>query len=230
MDTQYMYDKLLKRPQHPSMASSAGVPLTYPKRSPTPPQSQSTMPQLRDRTHSSSTTLSSLESAGPDSPKDPSPPPVSVTEEPTKTLRFVTGPPSREHWKPDDEAPACGLCKQKFGLILRRHHCRRCGDVFCGACSSQYVRLDQTADFHPGGLTSRVCRPCFRNSYARVVSVKSPVKDEHTTVTEDRLREPPVLERKPSNNIPITPRDTLKEGPIMSVAGTLPSDWSWSTF
>ncbi|KAJ3033049.1 hypothetical protein HDV00_006834, partial [Rhizophlyctis rosea] len=102
MDTQQMYDKLLKRPAHPVMASSAGVPLTYPKRDSTPPQS-STLPQLRDRTHSSSTTLSSLDSAGPDSPREVS----SVTEklrtpaeagEP-KGFRFVTGPPTREHWK-----------------------------------------------------------------------------------------------------------------------------------
>jgi len=49
------------------------------------------------------------------------PPPVSVPTKPT----FVTGPPTRQHWKPDSDADSCSLCHQPFGMIVRRHHCRR---------------------------------------------------------------------------------------------------------
>ncbi|KAI9354875.1 FYVE zinc finger-domain-containing protein [Zopfochytrium polystomum] len=76
------------------------------------------------------------------------------------TRGFVTGPPSRDHWKPDASAPDCDLCGTRFGLITRRHHCRMCGGVFCGPCASQFVRLDQNAKPHAAGVLSRVCAGC----------------------------------------------------------------------
>ena len=53
-----------------------------------------------------------------------------------------------EVWIEDDEAPNCFVCKEEFGFFLRRHHCRRCGNVVCYKHSeSQMVipRLDPTA-------------------------------------------------------------------------------------
>ncbi|KAH6560260.1 hypothetical protein BASA62_000332 [Batrachochytrium salamandrivorans] len=66
--------------------------------------------------------------------------------------RFVTGAPTRDHWKSDAYAPECSLCGQRFSLLIRRHHCRRCGDIFCSSCCDVTVRLDQNAAFHPAGL------------------------------------------------------------------------------
>ncbi|KAJ1549940.1 hypothetical protein HK405_001844, partial [Cladochytrium tenue] len=74
--------------------------------------------------------------------------------------RVVTGPPSRNHWKPDGLAPACDLCGCQFGLITRRHHCRVCGGVVCGPCSPFFVRLDEDASPHPAGVLSRCCSAC----------------------------------------------------------------------
>lgn len=74
---------------------------------------------------------------------------------------FVTGPPAKSHWKPDSKAPVCDHCEQPFSLALRRHHCRRCGNIFCLSCCYQTVRLDQTANYHQAGLSSRVCVGCF---------------------------------------------------------------------
>lgn len=28
------------------------------------------------------------------------------------------------HWVPDEEAPHCMICENKFTLVRRRHHCR----------------------------------------------------------------------------------------------------------
>ena len=67
-------------------------------------------------------------------PKNPTKKEI-ITTRPSVSYGFVTGPPSKELWKPDDRAPECSLCGQKFSLLLRRHHCRRCGDVFCHLCS-----------------------------------------------------------------------------------------------
>ncbi len=39
---------------------------------------------------------------------------------------------SKELWVPDDEAPSCFNCNKAFvAIIIRRHHCRMCGQVFC---------------------------------------------------------------------------------------------------
>ena len=37
-------------------------------------------------------------------------------------------------WQPDEDAPVCNDCMVRFTLLLRRHHCRVCGLVFCDAC------------------------------------------------------------------------------------------------
>ncbi|XP_046330483.2 uncharacterized protein LOC124114008 isoform X1 [Haliotis rufescens] len=37
-------------------------------------------------------------------------------------------------WVPDSQAPLCMLCKVKFTLFNRKHHCRKCGIVVCKTC------------------------------------------------------------------------------------------------
>ncbi|KAJ1678816.1 hypothetical protein EV182_003295, partial [Spiromyces aspiralis] len=39
-------------------------------------------------------------------------------------------------WEPNQDAPLCNQCKREFTLLFRRrHHCRRCGLIFCYSCS-----------------------------------------------------------------------------------------------
>ncbi|KAL1928203.1 hypothetical protein VTP01DRAFT_3119 [Rhizomucor pusillus] len=78
------------------------------------------------------------------------------------SFEAVTGPPTRDHWKPDADASRCGHfgCQTTFGFFERRHHCRRCGDIFCSAHCSNYLRLDQSSQFHPQGTLSRGCDSC----------------------------------------------------------------------
>ncbi|VDN01652.1 unnamed protein product [Thelazia callipaeda] len=67
--------------------------------------------------------------------------------------------PSTEHaavWVPDGEATKCMTCqKTQFTLIHRRHHCRACGNVVCGACSSHSYRIPVSK------RPVRVCDACF---------------------------------------------------------------------
>ncbi|OUM61609.1 hypothetical protein PIROE2DRAFT_62400 [Piromyces sp. E2] len=78
----------------------------------------------------------------------------------TTPSSFVTGPPSKNHWKPDSEVSSCADCSRAFTLINRRHHCRKCGDIFCNQCTSYTARLDQDCRFNPKGIESRICRKC----------------------------------------------------------------------
>lgn len=35
----------------------------------------------------------------------------------------------------------CHRCRVTFSLIQRKHHCRACGQVFCGACTTKSTTL-----------------------------------------------------------------------------------------
>ncbi|KAF9421917.1 hypothetical protein BGZ76_003926 [Entomortierella beljakovae] len=72
--------------------------------------------------------------------------------------------PGRAHWKPDSSAQVCTWpgCLREFGFFDRRHHCRRCGDIFCSAHCSKAVPLDYALDFNPAmGILSRACTGCY---------------------------------------------------------------------
>lgn len=42
-------------------------------------------------------------------------------------------------WQPDIEVSNCPKCFKKFGFFNRKHHCRKCGLIYCANCSSQYI-------------------------------------------------------------------------------------------
>ncbi|KAI9308547.1 hypothetical protein BJ944DRAFT_260060 [Cunninghamella echinulata] len=76
---------------------------------------------------------------------------------------IVTGPPAKLHWKPDSESEHCEYegCATYFGIFERRHHCRRCGDIFCNQHCSNYFRLDQDCKFNNEGILCRGCDNCI---------------------------------------------------------------------
>jgi hypothetical protein len=58
-------------------------------------------------------------------------------------------------WVLDERVQKCMRCEASFGLFLRKHHCRSCGDVVCHPCSERTMKLQQL-DSH-----ERVCELCF---------------------------------------------------------------------
>ena len=68
----------------------------------------------------------------------------------------------KDEWQPDSGAPSCSACNARFSLHLRRHHCRRCGFVYCKDCSSHAVPM-RTARGDRKYL--RVCDACKRNQH-----------------------------------------------------------------
>eukprot|EP01060_Flectonema_neradi_P015033 TRINITY_DN21713_c0_g1_i1.p1 TRINITY_DN21713_c0_g1~~TRINITY_DN21713_c0_g1_i1.p1 ORF type:complete len:979 (+),score=150.95 TRINITY_DN21713_c0_g1_i1:42-2978(+) len=61
-------------------------------------------------------------------------------------------------WKADHTTRLCVGCKKKFSFTTRRHHCRRCGNIFCATCSSARKALHPT--FGYGCAVVRQCRWC----------------------------------------------------------------------
>ena len=69
-------------------------------------------------------------------------------------------------WQPDSEAKHCHQCQSDFGFFSnRRHHCRKCGFIFCAACTSHALDMQESVT---GELLKerRVCDPCYREFYA----------------------------------------------------------------
>jgi len=63
-------------------------------------------------------------------------------------------------WIPDEERPNCVMCNKAFSAVVWHHHCRMCGEVFCGDCADQRVPLT-----HLGydGM-ERVCKKCYQQA------------------------------------------------------------------
>ncbi|GAA5890302.1 hypothetical protein JCM8208_002772 [Rhodotorula glutinis] len=69
------------------------------------------------------------------------------THEQAPGARFNIGPylqprPIRPRWEPDEATSECRRCSKRFGLLTRKHHCRRCGLVVCASCSQHLDALD----------------------------------------------------------------------------------------
>ena len=49
-------------------------------------------------------------------------------------------------WVDDSDALYCGNCNSTFNFLLRRHHCRVCGNIFCYECSNYplFTNIDIT--------------------------------------------------------------------------------------
>ena len=61
-------------------------------------------------------------------------------------------------WVPDSAAGACSRCDGRFQLLARpRHHCRLCGQLFCGACTRARALLPPRFQ---AAAPARVCAAC----------------------------------------------------------------------
>jgi hypothetical protein len=68
-------------------------------------------------------------------------------------------------WENDAAAANCTNCQVPFSFTKRRHHCRRCGHIFCSACSDHTRTLPRVIQ-RPGSSTLehgrvRVCTACY---------------------------------------------------------------------
>ncbi|EIW65263.1 FYVE-domain-containing protein [Trametes versicolor FP-101664 SS1] len=96
-------------------------------------------------------------------------------------------------WKPDSQASHCDtfICRKAFSIWERRHHCRKCGGVFCAECTSRTTALLDTSKLsflHPPRnvpiflynspdspvLDARVCDECWDQIHG-CKSPRSPV-------------------------------------------------------
>lgn len=85
-------------------------------------------------------------------------------------------------WIPDEEVLGCMQCKGKFSLLNRKHHCRQCGSIVCGKCSTQRKFMESSRT----GTPKRVCDTCFNSD--RKPEPEDDEEDEPPTGKMDNLR------------------------------------------
>lgn len=62
-------------------------------------------------------------------------------------------------WESDADVKQCRICKVTFGVMTRKHHCRRCGRIICANCSKHQLPV---RDKQGKKELVRVCDDCFR--------------------------------------------------------------------
>lgn len=72
---------------------------------------------------------------------------------------------SFSYWHADDTQPECEGCYRPFSFMVRRHHCRDCGGIFCHDCSSKTVIMYHRAS--PKAKV-RICKYCAPYVEARL--------------------------------------------------------------
>ncbi|ONH65000.1 E3 ubiquitin-protein ligase PIB1 [Cyberlindnera fabianii] len=82
---------------------------------------------------------------------------------------LVVNPHNEPQWQDDEDATECFICSTKYSFFYRRHHCRRCGRVVCGACSQTQTPYEAGATvvqpfnslfMEPDYVPHRTCDVC----------------------------------------------------------------------
>ncbi|KAL6075474.1 Carrier protein, mitochondrial [Balamuthia mandrillaris] len=107
--------------------------------------------------------------------------------------RDFDSPPA---WIPDSWSRNCFSCKRAFTPVYRKHHCRHCGHIFCGKCTSKkacipkfaYLKAVRVCDACYGKITAANNNNTNNNSNSHVVSYSSPSSPVSRSSTQQLSR------------------------------------------
>jgi len=88
---------------------------------------------------------------------------------------------SKDKWLPDSSTDKCKKCGIKFSFSVRRHHCRVCGDIFCGTCATE------CGVFHDEVI--RVCTVCFAKREAELAEEENKRKQKQERLRQARIQD-----------------------------------------
>ncbi|CDS08877.1 hypothetical protein LRAMOSA10238 [Lichtheimia ramosa] len=110
----------------------------------------------------------------------------------------------KEFWMSDEQCKECYKCRKPFKLLRRRHHCRICGQIFCGKCASHTI----SGQLYNQKGEVRVCNFCFREHHmGRDASGETAVRNI------DPLPEHQLLPHNASESVTIIPSQPPPSAP-----------------
>ncbi len=114
-------------------------------------------------------------------------------------------------WINDSECNKCCKCKKYFHLFRRKHHCRKCGFIYCHECLNDVVYY---------GLKTKICNICKNNkTYYEYIIEQLNIKDKLIiylkTLLENKNNTQSQIENKnknqPKMNTISTQTDSIEE-------------------
>lgn len=92
---------------------------------------------------------------------------------------IMRAPPTRKHWLKDELVDKCmiELCPRTFNFFERRHHCRKCGGIFCKEHTLHLLYINHLAQFTTGGRGTllKVCDMCIDEYLQFIVAEFGPL-------------------------------------------------------
>ncbi|KAF8784324.1 uncharacterized protein LOC129959536 isoform X2 [Argiope bruennichi] len=70
-------------------------------------------------------------------------------------LRYLHKIQINDRWIDDREVSKCLGCRSQFSFLLRKHHCRHCGRIFCHSCANNWLLTPSSRK------QIRVCNECY---------------------------------------------------------------------
>lgn len=114
-----------------------------------------------------------------------------------------------------------------FNYWTRRHHCRRCGHIFCDSHSAFEIPLDQDANFNPKGTPSRACFRCFNEVRSWRSRANSSSSSDTSSIGSNDYE---TSGSSPITATPVPGMATPRMPHRAEIAASVPRDWNWSTF
>ena len=106
-------------------------------------------------------------------------------------------------WVNDNMVEQCHGCKVAFNVMIRKHHCRCCGNIFCYKCVGQTIVIPQFITDRPNqadywnlsyylsslrGVEDKVCKPCYQMIIDRTKVHKSIAIILRNPVSIDKIK------------------------------------------
>ena len=128
------------------------------------------------------------------------------------SIQAASPPPSLDSaaWLPNALTDVRLACGEDFSFIKRRHHCRRCGLLFCAECSSRRAII-------PGSQAPvRVCDRC----YGKIIVDKRRIERQRAEAEEQQRRQRPAANQEASQASGATSAESASANPSKSQPAT----------
>ena len=107
-------------------------------------------------------------------------------------------------WINDKMVTSCHSCKTEFGVFLRKHHCRSCGNIFCYGCTNQSIAIPTFITDRPDAADywnisyyittlktaeEKVCKQCYDTISEKTKAYEKIVVIFNNPVSIDKIKE-----------------------------------------